>query len=414
MDRPISPTDQRRSRLRGGLKYVLIATVLVAGVFGFRHLLRGEVATDRILTATVQRGNIEESISATGQVVPAFEEQINAPVATQIREVLLRNGTTVAAGDRIMELNPEFIRLDADARRDQLELRRNNITKLKLEFDKHIAELDYDNQILTLRIGEMEAALADARRLHEIGGATAEDVERARLALEIAKLEQAKIHNELTYRRAVVGSNRRNLELELAMEEKTLRQLDRKLQKTTVTAPRAGVITWINEDIGRQVNEGEALARIADLSRFRIEAAVSDRYDQRLAVGMPARVRINGKSIDGTVSAILPEVKDNTVRFIVEIGAEGRDLLKPNLRVDISLVVGQRTDVLVVDNGPAFTGGKRQEIFVVRGGEAVRVPVEVGLSSRDEVEIVAGIEAGERVIVSSTEAFKHRERVTLN
>ena len=414
MDRPISPTDQRRSRLRGGLKYVLIATVLVAGVFGFRHLLRGEVATDRILTATVQRGNIEESISATGQVVPAFEEQINAPVATQIREVLLRNGTTVAAGDRIMELNPEFIRLDADARRDQLELRRNNITKLKLEFDKNIAELDYDHQILTLRIGEMETALADARRLNEIGGATAEDVERARLALEIAKLEQAKLNNELTYRRAVVGSDRRNLELELAMEQKPLRQLDRKLQKTTVTAPRAGVITWINEDIGRQVNEGEALARIADLSRFRIEAAVSDRYDQRLAVGMPARVRINGKSIDGTVSAILPEVKDNTVRFIVEIGAEGRDLLKPNLRVDISLVVGQRTDVLVVDNGPAFTGGKRQEIFVVRGGEAVRVPVEVGLSSRDEVEIVAGIEAGERVIVSSTEAFKHRERVTLN
>ena len=408
MDRPISSEKQQSQKRKNYLRYFIYAAVLAFGIWGIRQLLTTKIEKGSFMTAIVTRGDIENTITAAGSVVAAFEEQLNSPISTQIQTVYLRPGAEVKKGDKIIELNQSIIKLQYGSVNDKLELRRNNITKLKLEFDKNINELDYDSQIQGLQIAGMEATLQDAERLEKIGGATKEDVDRAQLQLEIARLEKRKLENELEYRKSVVASDRRNLELELQIDEKELSQLGQKLNKTTVSAPRAGVVTWVNEAIGQQVNEGDPLVRIANLERFRIEARCSDRYSEQLSVGMPVRVRVGKAKLMGLISAISPAVENNTVQFNVELDEPDAEILKPSMRVEVFIITDRKEDVLLVKNGAAFRGAEEQYIFQVAGEKAIRKSIRVGLSNRDFVEIEStDFKEGDRLIISDTKDFEH-------
>lgn len=414
MDKPISASKQRSTRRRNLLRWGLILAALVAAVWLVRNLLRTRADRADFQIARVERGNIENTITATGLVVPAFEQQVVSPISTSIKEVLLRSGDEVRSGDPMMQLDDEFIRLEYESLQDQLELKQNKVTRLGYEYDKNIKDLDYENRIQGLQLSSLESQLADAERLQKIGSATEEEVDQARLELEIARLKKKKLENELAFSQKVLAGDKRNLELEVLMEEKKLTEMQRKLRETRVRAPRAGVITWINEDIGKTVNEGELLVRLADLGRYRIEASCSDRYAQYVKVGTPVRVRINRNDLQGLVSAILPAVENNTISFIVELDEPDHASLRPNLRVEVFLISGRTEQALRLKNGPVFTGAKEQPLFVIRGEEAVRTTARTGLVGIDYVELLeTDLQEGDQVIISDMESYDHLDRIKL-
>lgn len=415
MDRPLSEKKKKKHSNRRRLIWGLLLIGLAGAFFLFRSFLQPSIKANKFVTAPLTVGAIENTISASGLVVPSFEEQVNAPINTQIKRTFLQIGTVVQPDDKILELNKAFIQLEYESSKDQLELRTNNITKLQLAYDKNLADLEYDNQIKNLQIAGMEADLQDAHRLHKIGGATAEQVERATLDLKIAKIEQQKLANELTYRKAVIGSDKRNLELELLIEEKSLKKLQQELRQTVVTAPRSGVITWINEDIGKQVSVGDPLVRIADLGKFRIEASCSDRYGQQVKLGMPVKVRIANKYLMGQISSVLPAIENNTIEFIVQLDHAESELLKPNMRVEVFLISDRKEKVLLAKNGAAFKGGVSQYLYKVQGNKAIRTTVQLGLRNMDKIEIAGDhLQSGDLVIISDMKDYEHLEVVGLD
>lgn len=414
MDRPISNTEQRKNNLAKWLKYAAIIGVIILGFFGLRYVLKTKVEKADFVFATVERGDVENAITATGLVVPSFEQQINAPINTEIKNVVLKSGAKVKTGDLIMNLDEEFIKLEYEGLQDQLELKKNNITRLGLEYDKNLKDLDYQNQIMALQIANLEANLSDMKRLQKVGGATEEVVEKATLNLKIQRLEKQKLENDLNFRKQAVTSDKRNLELEVMIQQKKLRELNRKLNETAVKAPTNGVITWLSEDIGKKVLEGEPLVRLANLENFRIEASCSDRYSSLVKVGMSVNVRINQTILKGEITSILPAVENNTIGFTVGLENGNAVQLRPNMKVEVFIISGKKENVLRVRNGAAFTGAIQQNLFVVRGNEAVKVPVSVGLTSVDYVEILTNeLKVGDKVIVSSMTDFEYMDRVEL-
>jgi HlyD family secretion protein len=414
MDRPISNTEQRKNSLSKWLRYVAILGVVVIGFFGLRYALKTKVEKEGFVFATVERGDVENAITATGLVVPSFEQQINAPINTEIKNVVLKSGAKVKTGDLIMNLDEEFIKLEYEGLQDQLELKKNNITRLRLEYDKNLNDLDYQDQIMALKVSNLEANLSDAKRLAKVGGATEEEVKKADLNLKIAKLEKKQLENDLDFRKKAVTSDKRNLELEVMIQEKKLRELNRKLKETAVKAPANGVITWLAEDIGKKVTEGEPLVRLANLENFRIEASCSDRYSSLVKVGMSVNVRINQTILKGTITSILPAVKNNTIGFIVELENGNAVQLRPNMKVEVFIISGKKENVLRLKNGAAFTGAIEQKLFVVRGEKAVKVAVNIGLTSMDYVEILTtDLKIGDKVIVSSMTDFEHLDVIEL-
>ena len=409
MDRTLDTKVTRRRQGKKLLTWAVIAIAVAAAVYYGLRLLAPSADEDTLRFATVERGEVVNTINSTALVLPAFEEQLNSPVATTIDEVLLTAGTEVAAGDLLMKLDRDYVQLQLDGRRDQLAVRENSIGLLGLEYERDLQELTYDADIKKLELAAARARLADARRLLEIGGATQEEVEAAELAVKISELEAKKLGNQLSYSRNSLAGRKRALQLEVGMEEKEVSQLSRRLRETEVRAPRDGVITWVNENIGQQVTEGTALIRIADLGRYKVEGSCSDRYADQLSVGLGVEMRTATTRLTGTVTAILPEVTDNLLRFRVELDDPSHSDLRPNLRSELYVITNQVDDVLRVKNGPAFRGGRQQSLFVVSDGVATRRDVGIGMRNGDFVEITGGLQAGERVIISDSEEL---ERVT--
>ncbi|MEN0046795.1 MAG: efflux RND transporter periplasmic adaptor subunit [Bacteroidota bacterium] len=413
MDRVIDNSLQRKNRLKQIGRILLILAVVVAGFFLLRSVLKTTVDSSKFRTAKVELGMIENAITATGLVVPTFEQQVNAAVNSEIKAVYLTSGAEVKEGDLILELDEEFTQLEFESLKDEVEVRKNNITKLRLEYDKNLKELDYENQIKTLELSSLEAQLSDKKRLKDIGGATQEEVEQAELTLKIAQLEQKKLENELEFKKNSITSDRRNLELEMMIQEKKLRELRKKLTQTKVTAPRNGVITYVKEDIGLKITEGDVLVRLANLDAFRVEASCSDRYANIVQVGLPVRVRINRKDLAGRITSILPAIENNTISFIIELEDKSNANLRPDMRVEVFIISDRKEQVLKVKNGPTFKGGVQQPVFVVRGDQAFKQTIRIGLTNMDYIEVQSGLAEGDRIIISDMKEYEHLEVVEL-
>lgn len=407
MDRTLDNKTVNRRRRKTLIQWGLIGLAVVGLLYFGLRWLRPTTDEDELRFAVVERGEVLNTINATATVLPAFEEQINSPVATTIDEVLLTAGQEVAAGDLLMRLDRNYVQLQLDGRRDQLAVKENSIELLGLEYERDLQELTYNAEIKKLELAAARAALSDARRLLEVGGATQEEVESAELAVKISELESRKLDNQLSYARNSLAGRKRALQLEVGMEEKEVSQLSRRLRETEVRAPRAGVVTWVNENIGQQVTEGTALARVADLGRYRVEASASDRFADQLVVGLPVEMRTATTRLKGTIAAILPEVSENLVTFRVDLEEPSHPDLRPNLRAELYVITNRVDDALRVKNGPVFRGGRSQSVFVVRDGEATRTQVSVGVRNGDFVEIIAGLQRGDRIIISDPEALEN-------
>lgn len=232
--------------------------------------------------------------------------------------------------------------------------------------------------------------------------------------LKIAQWEKQKLENELRYKKQSLQKEKRNLELEVQIQDKKLQELGKKLKKTQVRAPQKSVITWLNKSIGKKVSEGEVLVKLADLSSYKIEASFSDIHAEKVKVGMEVRVRVNRTNLKARIESILPEVENNTVKCNVILDNPNHELLRPNMRVEIFIILHRKKDVLRVANGPAFKGGREQEIFVVNGEYAEKRTVQLGINNTDFVEVSGNIQEGDRLIVSDMKNYLHLDQIKLS
>ncbi|MEO0779758.1 MAG: efflux RND transporter periplasmic adaptor subunit [Bacteroidota bacterium] len=395
--------------LRGGL---LVIGILLAA-YGFAHFLQATAIRSELQIATVERGQLQERVSARGTVLPAFEQIVSSALGSEIRELLVTNGSAVKSGDVLMRLDDEGIRNEYEQAVDALELRKNRVFRLQLELDKTLYDLQLDQEIQALQLDQQRARLQDLTDLQQVGGATAEEIKTAQLEVNINSLQQQKLRNEIEFRKRSLQREKENLQLEVDIQAKQLWALKNQLDQCLIQAPRAGVVTWINDNIGQQVSEGDALLRVANLDHFRVEATCSDRFADDLRSGQSVIVRINGQDLNGQINTLQPTAENNSLRFGIQLEQSKHSSLRPNQTVEVFVVLREIAAALQLPNGPAFSGAQEQTIFVVNADRAQKRQVRVGLSNPDRIEILSGLAVGERVIVSNTEDYRFLDQFTI-
>lgn len=398
-------------------KTILVVVLSIAVIGLLTWFLRNEVKTSidrsKFTTAVVETGDIENTISASGEIIPEFEQVITSPINAAIRDVLLDAGSIVKPGQSILVLDKAVAQLDLEKGKFLLESKRNSIKKLQLELNKSFYDLKVNDSIKKLRISSLEASLSDAKRLFKAGGGTRESIEQAALNLQVAEVEKKQLENEIASKQQSMRLEIRESEISAQIQEKDLGELARKLALANITASRGGVITWVNKNIGTSIKEGESLVRIADLSSYKLSGSIGDSYSDQLHLGMPAIIRINDTHIQGTVVNIQPSVKNNIVSFDVGLDKQDSKLLRPNLKVDVFLVTAAKSKVLRVANGAAFNGTGSQDIYVVKDGMAVRKTVHTGMSNFDFIELKDGVRAGDVVIVTDMSEYKYSPAIVI-
>ena len=408
MDREISTNvvqqKKRKNWLYGGLAIAGLAAAVI--------LLRGSLSTDlkrsEIRVATVEIGSIENTLTAAGELLPEFEQVITSPITAVLQQVYLNEGSAVKLGDKILELDKEFTKLDFEKQRDQLELKRNGVVKMGLDLDKNFYDLKITDSIKAFKINALQADVENAKRLFKAGGGTREAIEQAENNLKIAQLEKRQLENDIRSRQAATQASIRETQITASIQEKELRAFERKLQQANIVATRSGVLTFVNKNLGVKVGEGEILARIADLGSFKVQGTISDNYAQQVRIGMPILIKLNDTIVTATLSNIAPSVANNILAFDATLDRKSNAAFRPKMKVEVFLITDSRPKTLRVANGTAFKTGTNQTVFILRpDGKAERRSIKTGLVSFDFVEITEGVKNGESVIISDLSAYKN-------
>jgi HlyD family secretion protein len=161
------------------------------------------------------------------------------------------------------------------------------------------------------------------------------------------------------------------------------------------------------------VAPNQAILTVVNLSQLELEIALPEEYGGETAIGTSATINFNGREYAGRVTTISPEVRENQVAAIVAFASEQPPGLKQNQRLTTRIVFESKKDVLKVPRGAFVDAGGGRTAWVVADEIATRREITLGATSASEVEVVRGLVAGERIIVSDTAAFGDARTVLL-
>ena len=415
MDRPVDPTFLRRRRLK---RIAASAAGLAAAVWLFLWLpglIRPSVDSDRIRTAKVQQGPVEETITASGTIVPEFEQVLFSPIDTRLLRILEKPGAVLEKGQPIVELDLNGARLEVERREEDLALKRNRRTQLELDERQRLSDLETRLRLKKLDLQRLQTRVGQYVELQKIGAVSQEALQQVQLEAQRTGIELQQIEEE---RRNLLESTRAQveaLEVEMRTLEREGEEARRRLERARVLADRNGVLTAVSPVVGAPIRQGEEIARIADLSSFRADVTVSDLHARRLGTGLPVRLRIDEESfVSGRVARILPTVDNNIITLEVELEDSAHALLRPNQRVDAYIVTARKDRALRLKRGPFIRGGAGlHEVFVIRGGSAVKTEIRTGIASFEHYEVVEGLLEGDEVIISSMKDYLHLDEVQI-
>ncbi|MBC6989915.1 efflux RND transporter periplasmic adaptor subunit [Hymenobacter sp. BT491] len=414
MDRVISTATQNRRRRRQWLLVAGALLLLVAGLLAFRNVLKPRLDRSKILTAVAEKGAVEASLTASGLIVPGHEAVLTSPIQSTIQRVVLQVGAKVRPGQTILELDKEVTNTALAKLRDEQLQNHNKNTKLQLGLEHSLNDLESQEQVQQVKVRSLQSTLRDEQYLLKIGSGTRENVQQAELNLKVAQLELQRLREQIHNQRQSNAADVRELGFTMTIQDRTIAELAGKLAQANISAQQPGVLTWVNEDVGATVNQGDPLARVADLSSFRVKATISDTYADALHLGDAIVVRINDTDLRGTISAISPSVDKGVITFYAELAQNHHPALRANLRTDVFVVTKSHPNVLRVKNGPFYQGGQEQPVFVVKDGKAIRRTVRFGDSNFDYVQIISGLQPGEEIVLSDMKDYVDTPELTLN
>lgn len=410
MDREIAPEVRRRKMLRqAGIAVALlvVAATLMSTLVGW---VSPSIDRDEIRTARVERGELEATISASGIAIPSFEKVISSPIDARVMRVISPAGTSVAAGDPLLELDLEQPRLAVSRLDQQLAQKQNEELRLRSTLASNVLAVQSALEQRKLDHDMLRYRAEQNRKLREEGLVSEETMKQATVAEKKAEIEIAQLEAALVSASRESGAQLGSARLEREILARERAEAARQLELATARSDRAGVVTWITPTEGATVRRGDVLARIADLSGVRIEGSVSDVHAATLRPGMEVVVRADGKALRGTIASVAPAVTDGVVKFIVDIGKITTGLHSQQ-RVDIDVVTARKRNVLKLRKGSFDTGARTWLFVVTNSGRAVNQTVELGLSGSSEHEIVSGLAEGDEVVLSDMRRYAELKEV---
>ncbi len=413
MDREIDQSFRRKQLVKRVSLLLLLVALLTAGFIYAPRLMKSSVNRSRIRTARVDSGAIEATISASGTVVPEFEQVISSPINAQVKKILKRAGDAVRKGEPILELDVNESILAIEKINQQIALKQNQQAKIKLDLQTALTDLQSRWEIKNLEYKSAKASTERNRSLAKQGLLSDEKLREAELqeektAFELKQLEQSKLNAAESTKTQIEG-----LALEMKTLEKERIEAQRQLELATTKADRDGVLTWVVQEEGSTVQKGAVIARIADLDSFRVNATYSDIHAGHISVGMPASIKVNDDYLPGTIASILPTIKDGIITAVIDLKDKSSAILKANLRVDVLIVMDKKDKALRIKKGPAINADGVRDLFVIRDDTAVKTPVKIGIASFDAYEVIDGLIEGDEVIISDMSDYQHMKEVKL-
>ena len=415
MDREIPKEVRNKERNKKIIRYGGIGVASIVVISVLISLMRTGVKAKDLVLSTVDKGTIEVSVSASGKVVPAFEEIINSPINTRIVEIYKKGGDSVDVGTPILKLDLQSVETDYKKLLDEEQMRSYKLDQLRVNNQTKLNDLSMKIKVSAMQLNRKKVELRNEQYLDSLGSGTTDKVRQAELSYNVAQLEYEQLKQQYDNEREVLAAEYKVQELDFSIFRKGLAEMKRTLDDAQVRSPRKAILTYINNQIGAQVSQGSQLAVISDLSHFKVEGEIADTYGDRVAAGGKAIVKIGSEKLEGTVSSVTPLSKNGVISFTVQLNEDNNRRLRSGLKTDVYVMNAVKEDVMRIANASYYVGRGEYDLFVCDSDkEIVKRKVQLGDSNFEFVEVISGLQPGDQVVVSDMSQYKNKNKLKLN
>lgn len=413
MDREISKEQRNREKRRMWMKWGGMVVVGIAAVIALMQLMQESLHERDIVFSVVDEGSIDVSVSASGKVVPAFEEIINSPINSRILEVYKKGGDSVEVGTPILRLDLLSAETDYKKQLDEVQMNELKLEQLRIQNRSKLSEMEMQLKVSRMELNRKAVELRNEQYLDSLGAGTTDKVRQVELDYNVSKLKLEEDEQKFINEQATADADLKVKELELNIARKTLAETKRTLDDARIKAPRKAILTYVNTDIGAQVAQGEKVAIVSDLSHFKIEGEIADTYGDRIAAGSRAIVKVGKEELAGTVTDVTPLSKNGVMSFSVRLEQDNHKRLRSGLKTDVYVLTAVKDSVMRIANGSYYVGPGEYELFVRSGNELLKRKVQLGDSNYELVEVVSGLKSGDQVVVSDMSNYKNKRKMKL-
>ena len=412
MDREIPKEVRDKERKKMLIKYGVIGVAGIVCIALLISFMRSSVNRKDLVFSEVDTGIIEVSVSDSGKVVPAFEEIINSPINTRIVEVYRKGGDSVDVGTPILKLDLQSTETEYKKLLDEEQMKRYQLEQLKVNNNTYLSDLAMQVKISAMKLNRMEVELRNERYLDSLGSGTTDKVRQAELNFNTGKLELEQLRQQYANEKEVKAADLKVKELEFNIFAKSLAEMKRTLDDAQIRSPRKAILTYINNQVGAQVPQGTQVAVISDLSHFKVEGEIADTYGDRVAAGGRAIVKIGNEKLEGIVSSVTPLSKNGVISFTVQLVEDNNKRLRSGLKTDVYVMNAVKEDVMRIANASYYVGRGEYELFVQDSdNEIIKRKVQLGDSNFEYVEVVSGLQPGDKVVVSDMSNYKNKSKL---
>ena len=414
MDREIPKEIRKKERNKKIIRFSAIAVTIVVVISILISLMRTGVKKKDIILSVVDQGTIEVSVSASGKVAPAFEEIITSPINSRIVEVYRRGGDSVDVGTPILKLDLQSTGTEYKKLLDEEEMRRYKLEQLRVNNQTKLSDMAMQIKVSAMKLNRMKVELRNEHYLDSLGAGTTDKVRQAELSYNVAQLEYEQLKQQYDNEKEVAAAELKVQELDFNIFRKNLAEMKRTLDDAQIRSPRKAILTYINNQVGAQVPQGGQVAIISDLSHFKVEGEIADTYGDRVAAGGKAIVKIGTEKLEGVVSSVTPLSKNGVISFSVQLMDDNNRRLRSGLKTDVYVMNAVKEDVMRIANASYYVGRGEYDLFVMTSDdEIVKRKVQLGDSNFEFVEVVSGLQPGDRVVVSDMSQYKNKTKLKL-
>ena len=404
MDREISKEVQRKEQRKQFIRIGTAVGGFIVLIVVVISMLQTSLKRKDLNISTVDKGVIEVSVSASGKVIPAFEEIINSPINSRIVEVYKRGGDSVDVGTPILKLELQSAETEYNKQLDEEQMKSLQLEQQRVTNHNKLSEMEMNLKVSRMELDRKAVELRNERYLDSLGAGTTDKVRQVELDYNVSILKLKEDEQKYKNEQALAEADLKVKELELNIFRKSLAETRRTLEDAQIRSPRKAILTYVNNEIGSQIGQGAKVAIVSDLSHFKIEGEIADTYGDRIAAGSKAVIKIGSEKLDGTVSDVTPLSKNGVISFTVQLEEDNHKRLRSGLKTDVYVMNAVKDDVLRIANSSYYVG---------KGDQLLKRKVQLGDSNFEYVEVVSGLQEGEQVIVSDMNAYKDKNKLKI-
>jgi len=374
------------------------------------------VTKNRLTISTVQTGRFEDFIPLRAKVTPLLTVYIDSIEGGRVDKVLVEDGTDVVAGQPIAMLSNAELQLSTLARQTEVEQQINNMRSQELALSQ--TRLSNERAIL-----DAQLALTTARRQYEREAPLA-----AKGYVSGKQFNDTTDNYQYQQRRLAVlqrsqSSDERLQSGQLDQQKASMKSMSAglgiaraNLDALNLKAPVTGKLSGFSIQIGQSLQRGERIGQIDSPGRNKLQAGVDEFYLGRVQVGQSASVDWNGKTFRARVTKIYPQVQNGQFQVDLQFLGDEPQGVQRGQTLQAKLTLGDPAPAKLIPNGAFYNESGGAYVFVVApdGGSAVKRQVRLGRRNPDYIEVLDGLDAGERVITSPYTGFADKDRLDLS